>query len=173
MKSEFTEDIDNIVAKIKELSVGSVSVNTPPKLKPKKKILTGGRYALDQFKWKQGYINYKRDLKKYPNGKVINYDLVEGEQNLIEILRKNEYKKSWGKLDIYQQKTKVKEYVKSLVDTKLESRFEQALIKELCNLVDHGKIKKTNQVSYDSINSNIITIKCLILFENKSYKIKI
>ena len=176
MNTEFDNDIVQIITKINSLNESfNISDNSPEHTKDqvKKRVSTGGNYALQQHQWKQGYLNYKREIRRNPDGNVMNFDVVESKEDLINIINQNEYKKSWGRLDKFQQRKKINEYVKNLVNKELlDNIYEKVLIKQLEELINTNKIIKTAHVKYNSENCEIDTIKCLDLFENKTYKIK-
>ena len=162
----YYSEIDKTRTKIVELNKVLIQqYPTTEIIKPKKKVISNeNAYALNQIQWRQKCINYRRDMKKYPDGKDINYDVINKMQDMENLINDTEYKKSWGRLDRYQKKIKLKEFIGNLNKYSIEIRDN--IYKELSKLVDNDKIKKTSQVKYDIDNCKIISIKCLELNEN-------
>lgn len=136
----------------------------------KKKISKGNVYSLNQIQWRQKCINYRRDVKKFPDGKVKNYDVIDNISDMEKMISNNEYKKNWGRLDKYQKKKKIKEFVNNL--SKYSNEINNKLFNKLSELVDKDIIKKTSQVEYDKETCKIISIKCLEL-NDSNYKVNI
>ena len=139
---------------------------------PVKKVLNGNMHELNQHKWRQQYLNYKRDLKKYPDGqKKQNYEIVESNDDLMDLISKNQFKVKWGKLDGYLRKKKIDEFVDKLfIDEKLTKSECDTLKIELKKLISNGKLKKSSDVEYDIENTTILNIKCLKI-DNKKYQL--
>ena len=142
---------------------------TEDNYQPEKRVLNGNMHQLNQHKWKQQYINYKRDLKKFPDGqKKITYEVVESNDDLMDIISKNEFKVKWGKLDAYLRKKKIDEYVNTLLEqNKIDTKDSIKLKRDLKVLVGHGKLKKSSEVDYDIENTCIKSIKCLKIKDKK------
>lgn len=171
--NNYYSEIDKIRLDINKLNNTLVKKYPDDKVsKPvkKKKVSKGNLYSLNQIQWRQQCINYRRDLKKYPDGKVQNYDVIDEIAEMEKIINNNEYKKNWGRLDKYQKKKKIKEFINSL--DKYSDEINDKLFTELSVLVDKDIIKKTSQVEYDKETCKILSIKCLEL-NDCSYKVNI
>lgn len=68
---------------------------------------SGNNYQLNQYQFKQNCLNYKRNLNK----KIHETKIIDTTEEMIEFLNNNDYKKNWNKLDCYQKKTKIKEFM--------------------------------------------------------------
>ena len=168
MKTNFMEEIDTIVERIEKLNKNILNSNSNSKIhmvdkkQPKDElkvtpITNHKNYKLDQHKWKQQYINYKRNLRKDPTGEnTKSFNVFQNNNDLSDFLKKNEYKKKWNRLDNYQKKVKVKEYLRQLVDLdELSIEKSKLLIIKFDILINSKKLKK---VDYDSENCKIVSI---------------
>ena len=121
----------------------------------------------------QQYLNYKRELRRYPEGKVENFEIIETQDKLMETIQDNEYKRPWTRLDSYQKKVKIKEFIADLEkEEKLNNEQCIILQKELLSLIKQGKINKTSQVNYDKDVEKLISINNVEI-SNNSYKITV
>jgi hypothetical protein len=171
MNSEFTNDIENIICKINLLN-SSINIekthidkiDNPIKIE---KTNINSNYNLEQHKSKQKYLNYKRNLKKYPLGHTENYNTFESMDKLSSFLTNNEYKKKWNRLDNYQKKIKIKEYIDSLIkngELLLENKNELYIQLEI--LLNKKKLKNVN---YDLELCYIVNMK-ILEFSKGNYK---
>ena len=113
---DIQEEINRIKEEIQSFS-NKISTNnedtiSEEKEKEKVKAVTskGNTYALEQFKFQQSYLNYKRNENK----KKDDIQIINNTEELVKMIDENDYKKPWNKLDNYQKKIKIKEYVLSL-----------------------------------------------------------
>ena len=169
MKLEFEDDINEIVSEIKELNINNKQENIDEL--PKKRIIGGNNYALEQHLRKQNYLSYKREAKNNPDidEKVINYNIIETNEDLINFIDQNEYKKSWNRLDNYQKDIKLKEFIDNLVKIdKINNNLRNNLYKELTEMIKEAKVKSKN-IEYDKDNTIIKSIKNLKIQDDKSY----
>jgi len=166
----YYNDIDQIRTNIAQLNneLGYKPANTTEKIKNNK----GNVYALNNFMYKQSSINYRKQQKDHFNGKKIDY-IVSTEQELLSTISKNDYCKSWLRLDKYQKKVKIKEYIMYLVkNDKLDITDKESLLELLFKMVDNNQLKNKSKVKYDKDISKIMSISCLTLLDNKKYVIK-
>ena len=133
----------NMVDENKKLDNSCEEISKPINQKPK--IINGNMYALSQHQWRQQYLNYKRDLKKFPDGeKKVNYTMCDNNDELIDIIGSTEFKVKWGRLDNYLRWKKIEEYVNKIVDDgKLIKSLSKSLL-ELKVLFEAGKLKRPN-----------------------------
>lgn len=171
MKLEFENDIEEIVYEIdilnKKLNINTIEENLDEV--PKKKIIGGNSYALEQHLKKQNYLSYKREAKNNPDidEKIVNYNVIETNEDLINFIDNNEYKKSWNRLDNYQKGIKLKEFISNLVkNNKLNDNLENKLYKELTEMI---RSTKSKNIEYDKENTIIKSVKNLKILDDKSY----
>lgn len=113
---DIQEEINRIKEEIQSFSnkINTNNEDTISEEKEKEKVKTvtpkGNTYALEQFKFQQSYLNYKRNENK----KKHDIQIINNTEELIKMIDENDYKKPWNKLDNYQKKIKIKEYVLSL-----------------------------------------------------------
>ena len=95
MKTHFEKDIDNIIIKIQKLndSIRNPIKDTNEIIKNKQPI-QNTNYQLEQHKWKQQYLNYKRDLKNIDNHNKPKYNNIESMEELNKFILENDYKKT-------------------------------------------------------------------------------
>tara|TARA_B100001094_G_C18021291_1_gene715242 strand:- start:379 stop:891 length:513 start_codon:yes stop_codon:yes gene_type:complete len=170
MKLEFDDDINEILSDIKKLNINNKQENIDEL--PKKRIIGGNNYALEQHLRKQNYLSYKREAKNNPDidEKVINYNIIETNEDLINFIDKNEYKKSWNRLDNYQKDIKLKEFIDNLVKiNKINNNLKNNLYKELTKMI---KTTKSKNIEYDKDNTIIKSVKNLKILDDKSYILK-
>ena len=173
MKLEFENDINNMIL---EINLLNENLNNKTEEifcddEKKKKIIGGNTYALEQFSRKQNYLTYKRSIKKNPEGlnTETNYNILESNNMLENFIEENDYKKPWNRLDKYQKKQKITEYIDILInDNKLNKELKNKLIKDV---IDTINIKKSFKIDYDKDNKIITDIKLLKILDDKTYKI--
>ena len=78
------------------------------------------------------------------------------------------YKKPWNKLNSVHKKIKMTEFVNNLTIDDLE--MKKHLKKQLVQMITEKKLTKKNDVEYDHINGNIISIPSL-QYKNNNYNI--
>lgn len=173
MKLEFENDINDIISEISLLN-GNLNNKNQEILgdnEKKKKIIVGNTYALEQFNRHQNYLTYKRSIKKNPDGlnTETKYNILESNDILETYIEENDYKKPWNKLDKYQKKIKITEYIDNLInDNKLKKELKNKLIKDI---IDTINIKKSFKIDYDKDNKIITDIKLLKILDDKTYEI--
>ena len=171
MKTHFEKDIDNIIIKIQKLndSIRNPIKDTNEIIKNKQPI-QNTNYQLEQHKWKQQYLNYKRDLKKnIDNHNKPKYNNIESMEELNKFILENDYKKTWNRLDLFQKKYKLKQYIEELVENNLLLKdCKDELYINLVILLNKKSLKK---VKYNQMTHKIETIPNIKLLENKNYKL--
>lgn len=110
----------------------------------------GNNYTLEQFKFQQNYLNYKRNKNK----KKYTFNIINSTDDLIKMIDEVDYKKPWNKLDNYQQKVKISEYLKELNLTKEEKNNKSEKYLKLLNDKNFNKI-----INYSIEEKKIISIK--------------
>ena len=95
-------DIGNLNNTIKQTDLTQLPL-TISKPTINKNVAIRDQYTMETIQRKQNYINYKRDIRKNPDGNVENYNVIETE-NLINIISSLDYNKTWSRLDKYQKK---------------------------------------------------------------------
>ena len=136
-----------------------------------KNTLSRDQYTMESIQRKQNYINYKRDIKKdLDDNNKLDYTVVSND-DLMNVINLLDYNKTWTRLDKYQKKKKLIEYINYLIDSNsLDSIHNTDLLKELQSLIFSKKIK-SSAIQYDIKSQRILSIKGLEL-KNKSYCIK-
>lgn len=137
----YRKDFERIQDEIKYLNSNIsqslyTKINHSSKSDKKSKEMTGNMYALNNLKYQQSRINYKRNLRKKKDEesekKKTKINIIDNEEELNNIISKYEYKKKWFRLDNYLKTQKLKEFfeisenkavldkidLKSLVNTK-------------------------------------------------------
>lgn len=121
-------DIQEEIAQIKheiqsfnnKIGINNEHTVSQEKEKEKEKVKDvsskGNTYALEQFKFQQSYLNYKRNQNK----KKDDVQVINNTDELMKMIDENDYKKPWIKLDNYQKKKKIKEYVSDLEISEVE-----------------------------------------------------
>ena len=159
MNTKYINEIENIVEKIRLINK-TIRQETVSIIEPTLKTtsIDSGSYQIDKHKWKQQCINYRRELRKNPHGenkKMIN--VFENTKDLSDFLNKTEYKKKWNRLDSYQKRVKVKEYIDHLINTGELSIEQSKLIQIKLDVLIHSK--KLKKVDYDIENACIKNIE--------------
>jgi|TARA_B110000211_G_scaffold5403_1_gene5920 hypothetical protein len=112
---------------------------------------------LQNLLWKQKTIEYRKLQKKInsnKNYKEKEYTIVEDEESLLDIINKNSYKKSWNRLDMFQKKTKIKEYVEHLFAIeKINKLTKDTILQQIPIIIKKGTGKKIQYNNIDSIES--------------------
>ena len=112
---------------------------------------------LQNLLWKQKTIEYRKLQKKInsnKNYKEKEYTIVEDEESLLDIINKNSYKKSWNRLDMFQKKTKIKEYVEHLFTIeKINKLTKDTMLQQIPIIIKKGTGKKIQYNNIDSIES--------------------
>ena len=170
---QFDKIIDTLIYDISNLNNSIENTKAPVinnKITITNNILSRDQYTMESIQRKQDYINYKRDIKKNLDDNKVDYAVVSND-DLMNVINLLDYNKTWTRLDKYQKKKKIIEYINSLIDSNsLDSIYKTDLIKELQTLIFSKKMKSSS-IKYDIKSQLILDIKGLIL-NNKSYSIK-
>ena len=141
------EDISNIIPVIKDKSKDKSKDTSKDKSKDT------SNYIVNQHQYKQNYLNYKRNLNK----KKHEVEVLNNTDELLLSIGQNDYKKTWNRLDNYQKKLKLKEYIYTL-DSTLE--IKEQYISTFNREINEKKFNNKN-FKYDINNMKIIMIKNL------------
>jgi hypothetical protein len=118
---------------------------------------------LNNLLWKQRTLEYRKLQKKIisnSNYKEKEYNIVSNEDELLKSIEENSYKKTWNRLDLFQKKTKIKEYILDLyTNNKLSDSLKNTMISKIDSIIKKGSSKL---IIYNNINS-IRTIWCIQL----------
>jgi len=170
---EFDKIIDTLINNISNLNSSIENTKAPvinTEITISNNILSRDQYTMESIQRKQDYINYKRDIKKNVVDNKLDYAVVSND-DLMNVINLLDYNKTWTRLDKYQKKKKLTEYINSLIDSNsLDSTYKTDLLKELQSLIFSKKMK-SSAINYDIKSQKILDIKGLIL-NNKSYSIK-
>ena len=170
---EFDKIIDTLIYDISNLNNSIENTKVPvinSKITITNNILSRDQYTMESIQRKQDYINYKRDIKKNLDDNKVDYAVVSND-DLMNVINLLDYNKTWTRLDKYQKKKKLIEYINSLIDSNsLDSTYKTDLLKELQTLIFSKKMKSSS-IQYDIKSQTILDIKGLVL-NNKSYSIK-
>ena len=115
--------------------------------------------ALNNLLWKQKVSEYRDTQKKINNNinyKPKEYNVIDNEEELLETIKRESYKKSWSRLDSYQKKEKIIEFIthnKSKLSKDTYKRIEMSLQ----DIIKKGSSKK---IVYDNISA-IQSIWCI------------
>ena len=171
---EFDKIIDTLIVNIDNLNntidivPDNKSINNAQIIN--NNTLSRDQYTMESIQRKQDYINYKRDIKKNVDENKIDYAVVSND-DLMNVINLLDYNKTWTRLDKYQKKKKIIEFINFLIDSNsLDSVYKSELLTELQNLIFSKKMK-SSAIKYDIKTQKILDIKGLIL-NNKSYSIK-
>ena len=112
---------------------------------------------LQNLLWKQKTIEYRKIQKKInsnKNYKEKEYTIIDNEDVLLDLINKNSYKKSWSRLDSFQKKTKIKEYVEHLFTIKkINEQIKDTIITQISMIIKKGDKKKILYNNIDTIES--------------------
>ena len=101
---------------------------------------------LQNLLWKQKTIEYRKLQKKInsnKNYKEKEYNIVDNEDALFDLINKNSYKKSWNRLDMFQKKTKIKEYIEHLFTIKkINKQVKDTIVTQIPMIIKKGDKKK-------------------------------
>jgi hypothetical protein len=170
MNSNYDKDINNIRNTILKLNS---SINSKIDSIPEEnniKNIQGNKYELSQFQYKVSSLNYRRNLKKNIGKKPENINNLNNMDELSKFIQENDYKKIWSKLDNFQKKKKLIEYIK-LLDTNhlIKKDLLSQLRQQLLIKLKHNKLKSKKVVEYDENNSIIKNISILTINPDKTY----
>ena len=170
MNLNYNKDISDIRNNIITLnsSLNSIIDNIPEKKVIKN--IQGNKYELSQFQFKVSSLNYKRNIMKNIGRNPEKINKVDNMDELSKIIQQNDYKKSWNKLDNFQKKIKINQYV-NLLESKglVKDELIPLLRNQLLTKLKNNKLKSKKIVNYDE---NILTIKnisILIINSDKSF----
>lgn len=119
------------------------------------KELRGNEYSLRQLQYKQQRLNNRRQQRKesLKRGRIEDTDTEAGSKKMEEVttmnsmeavetwIQENEYKKKWFRLDAYQKRKKLEEYV---------AAFPKHAEKWTVSLKDLCSKKYNKQIVYDA-----------------------
>lgn len=116
--------------------------------------------ALQNLIWQQQVAQY-RDTQKKIN-RNINYtkqefNVIDDEEALMETIKKESYKKTWNRLDTFQKKEKVREFIEEKKN-KIQEYEYKLILDSLQDIIKKGNSKKIVYNNKDSIQS----IWCII-----------
>ena len=144
----FISDVNEQIKIMNKQVTNSEPINVNTVLKKNKP--SQNNYHLQQFQYKQNCINYKKDLKK----KKSDITTINSTEELIELIEKYDYKKKWIKLDNYQKKQKINEYILNLsINEEEKEKMKNIYLINLNNKLFN------NKVNYDINLMKIIEIK--------------
>lgn len=166
MNSNFDKDIDTLRNQIAELNKqisNESNINNVDEL-PKQKVIKGNTYALSQFQYRVSSLNYRRTMKKNVDKKEENINSLDSMKELNSFISENDYKKKWNKLDNYQKKKKLVQYINQLIQKNIiTSEEKKNITANLMDLLKKGKLKSNNVVNYNLDNKMIESISILDL----------
>lgn len=173
MNSNFDKDIEDIKNKINKLNL---SINDKKDLEKiidntNIKNIKGNVYALSQFQYKVSSLNYRRNLRKNIGKKEEDINNLDNMEQLSKFISETDYNKKWNKLDNYQKKKKIIQYVSNLVASgKINSSLKETLNNELLKKLKNNKLKSSKTVNYDMDNFKIESINILKILPDKKYE---
>ena len=166
MNSNFDKDIDTLRNQIAELNKqisNESNINNVDEL-PKQKVIKGNAYALSQFQYRVSSLNYRRTMKNNVDKKEENINSLDSMKELNSFISENDYKKKWNKLDNYQKKKKLVQYINQLIQQNIiTSEEKKNITANLMDLLKKGKLKSNNVVNYNLDNKMIESISILDL----------
>jgi hypothetical protein len=121
---------------------------------------------LNNLLWKQTLANY-RDTQKKLNRNINyvpkEYTIIDNEDELLESIKKESYKTTWNRLDKYQKKEKITEYINDLFTKNMiiEETYNQ-IVQSIQDIIKKGSSKK---IIYDN-KSKIESIWCISFNKN-------
>ena len=173
MNSNFDKDIEDIKNKINKLNL---SINDKKDLEKiidntNIKNIKGNVYALSQFQYKVSSLNYRRNLRKNIGKKEEDINNLDNMKQLSKFISETDYNKKWNKLDNYQKKKKIIQYVSNLVASgKINSSLKDTLNNELLKKLKNNKLKSSKTVNYNMDNFKIESINILKILPDKKYE---
>ena len=170
MNSNYDTDIDGIKKQVTTINTSLNVTNDTVKTDIPVKKLNGNRHELSQFQYRVSSINYKRNLKKnmYKKPEIINN--LESMDELSQFIQENDYRKKWTKLDNFQKKKKLLEYINDLINTcVLDISFKTQLHNVLKINLENKKLKSNKIVNYDTNTLKIVSISLLTINPDRSY----
>jgi len=121
---------------------------------------------LNNLLWQQKVAEY-RDTQKKLNRNINyvsqEYNIIDNEDDLLESIKRESYKTTWNRLDKYQQKEKITEYVEDLFKKNMiiEENYNQ-ILQSIQDIIKQGSSKK---IIYDK-KSKIESIWCISCNKN-------
>ena len=173
MNSNFDKDIEDIKNKINKLNL---SINDKKDLEKiidntNIKNIKGNVYALSQFQYKVSSLNYRRNLRKNIGKKEEDINNLDNMEQLSKFISETDYNKKWNKLDNYQKKKKIIQYVSNLVASgQINSSLKDTLNNELLKKLKNNKLKSSKTVNYNMDNFKIESINILKILPDKKYE---
>ena len=173
MNSNFDKDIEDIKNKINKLNL---SINDKKDLEKiidntNIKNIKGNVYALSQFQYKVSSLNYRRNLRKNIGKKEEDINNLDNMKQLSKFISETDYNKKWNKLDNYQKKKKIIQYVSNLVASgQINSSLKDTLNNELLKKLKNNKLKSSKTVNYNMDNFKIESINILKILPDKKYE---
>lgn len=117
---------------------------------------------LNNLLWKQKLSEY-RDIQKKKNNNI-NYapkqfNIIDDEVKLLDLINTNSYKTTWNRLDNYQKKTKIKEFIHNVYEQgKIIEEEYTKMMRSIDIIIKKCSSKK---IKYDNI-SKITSIWCIM-----------
>ncbi len=92
-------------------------------------------------------------------------------KQLSKFISETDYNKKWNKLDNYQKKKKIIQYVSNLVASgQINSSLKDTLNNELLKKLKNNKLKSSKTVNYNMDNFKIESINILKILPDKKYE---
>ena len=163
MNNEFyTNYIDNLKDKLNLLQNKLFNVSLQEKkytnsVQPSKH--RDDTMALNNLLWKQKVSEYRATQKKINsniNYTPKEYNIIDNEEDLLDTIKKESYKTTWNRLDNYQKKEKIMEFVFEKKTKLGEDNLKRVQI-SIQDIIKKGNSKK---IVYDNISS-IQSIWCI------------
>ena len=111
--------------------------------------------ALQNLLWKQKVSEY-RDTQKKINRNINytpkEYTIIDNEDELLESIKKESYKTTWNRLDTFQKKEKVREFIEEKKN-KIQEHDYKLILDSLQDIIKKGNSKKIVYNNIDSIQS--------------------
>jgi hypothetical protein len=115
--------------------------------------------ALQNLLWNQ-QVSIYRDTKKKINRNINyipkEYTVIDSEEVLIESIKRDRYKTTWSRLDCYQKKEKIIEFIENKKNNIHEQTYKD-IISSIETIIKKSTAKK---IVYDNISS-IQSIWCI------------
>jgi hypothetical protein len=173
MNSNFDKDIVDIKNKINKLNLSIKDKKDLEKIIDNTNIknIKGNVYALSQFQYKVSSLNYRRNLRKNIGKKEEDINNLDNMEQLSKFISETDYNKKWNKLDNYQKKKKIIQYVSNLVASgQINSSLKDTLNNELLKKLKNNKLKSSKTVNYNMDNFKIESINILKILPDKKYE---